>query len=46
LARINRQKSEIAADVSQQQTDAATYRNVTGRQRQKDRAAGVARLES
>jgi len=30
LARINRQKSEIAAGVSRQQIDAAIYRNVTG----------------
>ena len=30
LARINRQKSEIAASTARQQGDAATYRRVTG----------------
>ena len=30
LSRIHRQKSEIAVGVSQQQTDSATYRKVTG----------------
>ena len=31
LSRINRQKSEIAAGVAQQETDRAVYRSVTGR---------------
>lgn len=31
LSRINRQRSEIAAGVAQEQTDTAIYRNVTGK---------------
>jgi hypothetical protein len=31
LGMINRQKSEIAADAAQQQTDSAIYRQLTGR---------------
>ena len=31
LSRITRQKSEIAAGVTQQQTETATYRKVTGK---------------
>jgi hypothetical protein len=35
LSRINRQNSEIAAGVAQQQTDRAIYRSVTGRSSRK-----------
>jgi len=44
LSRINRQRSEIAADVAQHQTDSAIYRNVTGEySRKKVRRAVPAR---
>jgi hypothetical protein len=39
LSRINRQKSDIATGVAQQQTDTAIYRNVTRTRPKKKRPA-------
>ena len=41
LGRINRQKSEIAAGVAQQQAETAIYRKVTGKRLNKKRRRAV-----